>query len=57
MAENGAEFIGEAALAIKHRMTIDDIIDTVHVFPTVAESLRIVTLAFYKDAEKLSCCV
>jgi len=57
MAENGAEFIGEAALAIKHRTTIDDIIDTVHVFPTVAESLRIVALAFYKDAEKLSCCV
>jgi len=57
MAENAAEFIGEAALAIKHRMTIDDIIDTVHVFPTVAESLRIVALAFYKDVEKLSCCV
>jgi len=44
-------------LAIKHRMTIDDIIDTVHVFPTVAESLKIVALAFYKDVEKLSCCV
>jgi mercuric reductase len=57
MAENAAEFIGEAALAIKHRMTIDDIIDTVHVFPTVAESLRIVALSFYKDVEKLSCCV
>ncbi|AEE94588.1 mercuric reductase [Acidianus hospitalis W1] len=57
MAENAAEFIGEAALAIKHRMTIDDIIDTVHVFPTVAESLRIVALAFYKDVKKLSCCV
>ena len=57
MAENAAEFIGEAALAIKHRMTRDDIIDTVHVFPTVAESLRIVALAFYKDVEKLSCCV
>jgi mercuric reductase len=57
MAENAAEFIGEAALAIKHRMSIDDIIDTVHVFPTVAESLRIVALAFYKDVEKLSYCV
>ena len=57
MGENSAEFISEAALAIKHRMTIDDIIDTVHVFPTVAESLRIVALAFYKDVEKLSCCV
>ncbi|BDC17680.1 mercury(II) reductase [Acidianus sp. HS-5] len=57
MGENSAEFISEAALAIKHRMTVDDIIDTVHVFPTVAESLRIVALAFYKDVDKLSCCV
>ncbi|TRM91792.1 mercury(II) reductase, partial [Sulfolobus sp. B1] len=30
-----AEVINEAALAIKFRATIDDIIDTIHVFPTM----------------------
>ena len=52
-----AEVINEAALAIRLRATIDDIIDTVHVFPTMAESLKIAALAFYRDVEKMSCCV
>ncbi|ADX86556.1 mercury(II) reductase [Saccharolobus islandicus] len=52
-----AEVINEAALAIKFRATIDDLIDTIHVFPTMAESLRIVALAFTSDVSKMSCCV
>lgn len=57
MAENAAEFIGEAALAIRLKATIDDIIDTVHVFPTMAESLKLAAQAFRRDVSKLSCCV
>ena len=57
LGENAAEVINEAALAMKAGMTVDDIIDTVHVFPTMSEALRIVALAFYKDVSKLSCCV
>lgn len=34
-----AEVINEAALAIKFRATIDDLIDTIHVFPTMAEQI------------------
>ncbi|ACP49873.1 mercuric reductase [Sulfolobus islandicus Y.N.15.51] len=52
-----AEVINEAALAVKFRATIDDLIDTIHVFPTMAESLRIVALAFTSDVSKMSCCV
>ncbi|MEM4912561.1 MAG: mercury(II) reductase, partial [Metallosphaera sp.] len=52
-----AEVINEAALAIKFRATIDDLIDTIHVFPTMGESLRIVALAFTSDVSKMSCCV
>ncbi|ARM75195.1 mercury(II) reductase [Acidianus manzaensis] len=55
--ENGAEVINEAALAIKMRASVDDIIDTVHIFPTMAEALRIVALAFNIDVKKMSCCV
>src|SRR5207247_462263 len=36
LAANAADIIHEAVLAVKHKMTIDDIIDTVHVFPTMA---------------------
>ena len=28
----------------------------IHVYPTMAEALKIVALSFYRDIEKLSCC-
>jgi len=42
LAENGADLIHEAVLAVKYKLTIDDIIDTVHVFPTMTESTKLV---------------
>jgi len=57
VAENAGDVIAEAALAIRHGLTIDDIIEVVHPFPTVAESLRLAALSFYVDVSRLSCCV
>jgi len=57
LGENAGEVINEAALAIRAKMTVDDIIDTIHAFPTMSEALRLVALAFYKDVSKLSCCI
>lgn len=51
-----ADLIHEAALAVKHNMTIDDIIDTVHVFPTHGEAIKLVAQAFYRNVARLSCC-
>jgi len=56
LAENGADLIHEAVLAVKYRLTIDDIIDTVHVFPTMTESIKLVATSFRKDIDELSCC-
>ena len=56
LGERAADVIHEAALAIKHRMTIDDIIDLVHVYPTMSEAIKMVAQMFYKDVTKLSCC-
>jgi len=52
-----AEMIHEATLAVKFGLTIDDIIDTIHVFPTMSEAIKLVAQSFRKDASKLSCCV
>ncbi|MEM0092635.1 MAG: mercury(II) reductase [Saccharolobus sp.] len=52
-----AEVINEAALAIKFRATVEDIIDTIHVFPTMGESLKIVAMSFIRDVSKMSCCL
>lgn len=50
------EVIHEAAMAMRFRATLDDFIDQLHVYPTMAESLKIVAIARYKDPAKLSCC-
>ena len=50
------EVIHEAAMAMRFRATIDDFVDQVHVYPTMAEALKIGALAFSKDVSKLSCC-
>lgn len=52
-----ADLIHEAALAVKYRLTIDDIIDTVHVFPTQSEALKLAAQSYYRDVTKLPCCV
>src|SRR5262249_16600497 len=53
---NGGEVIHEAAMAMRFRATIDDFIDMVHVYPTMAEALKIVAISRYKDPARLSCC-
>ncbi len=53
---NAGEVIHEAAMAMRFRATIDDFIDLIHVYPTMAEALKIVAISRYKDPSKLSCC-
>ena len=54
---DAAELIHEATLAVKFGLTIDDIIDTVHVFPTLSEGIKRVAQAFTRDISQMSCCV
>jgi mercuric reductase len=51
-----AEVIHEAAMAMRFEATTDDFIDLVHVYPTMAEALKLVALSFTKDVNRLSCC-
>lgn len=57
VSPNAAELIHEAALAVKFGLTVDDIIDTVHVFPTLSEGIKRVAQAFTRDVSAMSCCV
>ena len=52
-----ADLIHEATLAVKFGLTVDDIIDTVHVFPTLSEGVKRVAQAFTRDVSVMSCCV
>jgi mercuric reductase len=39
------------------KITIDELIDTVHIFPTLSEGIKMATQAFRRDITKMSCCV
>jgi mercuric reductase len=56
LGTNAAEVIHEAAMAMRFGATVDDFIDMIHVYPTMAEALKIVAISFTKDVNKLSCC-
>jgi mercuric reductase len=53
---NAGEVIHEAAMALRFGATTDDFIDLVHVYPSMAEALKLVALSFTKDVNRLSCC-
>jgi mercuric reductase len=52
-----SEMVHEGVLAVKFGLTVDDLIDTVHVFPTYTEAIKIAAQAFRRDVSTMSCCV
>lgn len=56
IGESAPEIIHEAAMAMHFRATIKDFVDLLHVYPTMAEALKIGAQAFSRDVWKLSCC-
>jgi len=56
LAYNAAEMIHEAAMVIRNRMTVDKVIDTLHVFPTMSEAIKLAALSFKGDISKMPCC-
>jgi mercuric reductase len=56
LGTNAGEVIHEAAMALRFGATTDDFIDLIHVYPTMAEALKIVAISFTKDVNRLSCC-
>ncbi len=52
-----AEFIIEGVYAIKYGLTFRELIEKSHVFPTVAEGIKLVAQSFTRDLSKMSCCM
>jgi len=57
LAPNAGELIAEAMMLIKNKNTIDDVTNSLPMFPTLSEAIKIVALSFTKDISKLSCCI
>jgi len=56
LASEGGEIIQTAVLAIRNRMTIQDLADQLFPYLTMVEGLKLTALTFSKDIKQLSCC-
>lgn len=57
LAPNAGELIAEAMWLVKNKNTTEDVINSLPMFPTLSEAIKIAALSFTKDVSKLSCCV
>ncbi len=57
LAPDAGDLIAEGMLIIRNKMTIYDVIDTLPVFPTFSEAIKLCALSFIKNVSELSCCV
>ncbi len=56
VAPDAAELIQTAALAIRHRMTVQELADQLFPYLTMVEGLKLAAQTFSKDVTQLSCC-
>jgi mercuric reductase len=57
LAPYAGELVAEAMMLVKNKSTIDDVVETLPMFPTLSEAIKLAALSFTKDISKLSCCV
>lgn len=56
LAHSGGEIIQIAALAIRHRMTVEALGETLFPYLVMSEGLKLAAQTFTKDVKQLSCC-
>ncbi len=57
LAPYAGDLVAQAMMLIKNKNTIDDVVESLPMFPTLSESIKLAALSFTKDISKLSCCV
>ncbi len=56
LAAEAGEMIQTAALAIRNRMTVQELADQLFPYLTMVEGLKLCAQTFFKDVKQLSCC-
>ncbi len=57
LAPHAGELAAEAMMIVRNKNTVDDVIESLPMFPTLSEAIKLAALSFTKDISKLSCCV
>lgn len=56
VAPEAGEMIMEPTLAVRFRLTVEDLVQTLHPYLTLGEGVKLCAQTFTKDVLKLSCC-
>lgn len=57
LAPNAGELIATAMMIVKNGNTTDDVVNSLPMFPTLSEAIKLAALSFTKDISQLSCCI
>lgn len=57
LAPHAEELINAAMYLLRGRMTLDDVLDSLTVFPTFSEAIKLAALSFRTDINRISCCI
>ena len=57
LGPDAGDLIAQAMVLIKNNNTVDDVLDSLPVFPTMSEAIKLVAMSFTQDISKLSCCI
>ena len=57
ISKDAVEIIHEAVIIVKNKMTVSEVADTIHVFPTLSEVIKLVAQSALSDLATLSCCI
>ncbi|MGH7820907.1 MAG: mercury(II) reductase [Candidatus Binatia bacterium] len=56
VSPDAANLVHVGVLAVRHELTVGDLLRATFVYPTLAEVFKIAAISFKKDVTKLSCC-
>ena len=57
LAPQAGELAAQAALIVGHQLKLRDVTESLPMFPTLSEAIKLVALSFTRDVSKMSCCV
>jgi mercuric reductase len=57
LSPHAGELVAEAMMLVRNRNTIDDVLESLPMFPTLSEGIKLAALAFTRDISRLSCCI
>jgi mercuric reductase len=57
LAPHAGDLVAQAMTLLRNQNTIDDVLDSLPMFPTLSEAIKLVALTFRRDISKVSCCV